>query len=48
MARYYNTQPGKNPDSLHMIIVAPTGMVAYHKEAIQYIVLYAEISISQI
>ena len=28
--QYYSTEPGENPDDIHAIVLAPTGMAAYH------------------
>ena len=30
MNRFYRAQPGTNPDQVHCIVLAPTGMAAYH------------------
>ena len=30
MNRFYRRQPGTNPDQVHCIVLAPTGMAAYH------------------
>ena len=30
MNRFYRTQPGVDPDQVHCIVLAPTGMDAYH------------------
>ena len=30
MNRFYRTQPGVDPDQVHCIVLAPTGMAAYH------------------
>ena len=30
MNRFYRTQPGVDPDQVHCIVFAPTGMAAYH------------------
>ena len=30
MERFYCNEPGKNPDQMHCILLAPTGMAAYH------------------
>ena len=30
LEKFYSSQPGENPDDLHAIILAPTGMAAYH------------------
>ena len=30
LEQFYSCQPGENPDDIHAIILAPTGMAAYH------------------
>ena len=30
MNRFYRAQPGTNPDQIYCIVLAPTGMAAYH------------------
>ena len=30
MNKFYRTQPGVDPDQVHCIVLAPTGMAAYH------------------
>ena len=30
MNRFYRTQPGVDPDQVHCIVLAPTGIAAYH------------------
>ena len=30
LEKFYSSQPGENPDNIHAIILAPTGMAAYH------------------
>ena len=30
MNQFYRTQPGVDPDQIHCIVLAPTGMAAYH------------------
>ena len=30
LEKFYSSQPGENPDDIHAIILAPTGIAAYH------------------